>query len=135
MPYNKLLPLLLLIVVVALAAAYTMSASDQGYRGISPQAAWERLRSDEEIILIDVRTPEEYIQQRIPGAILLPVAEIAQRAAEVMPAKDTVYFLYCRSGNRSAQAAALLVSMGYTNVFDMGGIIAWPYATVSGQPQ
>ena len=132
---RKLLILLLIIGAVAFWAALTMSAADHGYDAISPQDAWERLNSDETIVLIDVRTPEEYVLQRIPGAVLLPLADIKSSAAEVMPEKDAAYFLYCRTGSRSAQAAALLVSMGYTNIYDLGGIISWPYETESGQPE
>lgn len=98
---------------------------------ISPEDAKARLDAGEEIILIDVRTKEEYDQEHIPGAILLPVDQVQNEAAEVMPDLDATYFVYCRSGNRSSVATALLASMGYKNIYDLGGIIDWPYETVS----
>ncbi|SCZ79797.1 rhodanese-like domain-containing protein [Acidaminobacter hydrogenoformans] len=98
---------------------------------ITPEDAKARMDAGEEIILIDVRTKEEYDQERIPGAILLPVDQVQKNAAEVMPDLDATYFVYCRSGNRSSIATALLASMGYKNIYDLGGIIDWPYETVS----
>lgn len=84
---------------------------------------------DSTIILIDVRTVEEYEAEHIPGAINLPVEEIGDLIGDEITNKSTKIILYCRSGNRSAQAASILSNMGYLSVFDMGGIIDWPYAT------
>jgi rhodanese-related sulfurtransferase len=90
---------------------------------------------DEEpaIILVDVRTQEEYIEEHIPGAILVPVDELENLAPEMMPDKEATYIVYCRSGNRSATAAQMLIDLGYQNIYDMGGIIDWPYETETGQ--
>lgn len=77
----------------------------------------------DEFLLIDVRTPAEYQAGHIPGAVLNPVAEIGTRLPEV--AKDFPLVVYCRSGNRSAQAAGILKQAGYTNVTDFGGINRW----------
>lgn len=89
----------------------------------------DMVRSDEDIILIDVRTPQEYRERRIPGSILLPDYEIRDRAADVIPDKDARIVVYCRSGRRSAQSAH---DMGYENVYDLGGINSWPHETISG---
>ena len=88
--------------------------------------------SGEPYILLDVRSESEFNEQRIDGAIVLPVDEISNRAAAVLPDKDTAILVYCRSGSRSATASNELVGMGYTNVYDIGGIIDWPYGTISG---
>jgi len=88
--------------------------------------------SGEPYILLDVRSESEFNEQRIDGAIVLPVDEIINRAAAVLPDKDTAILVYCRSGSRSATASNELVGMGYTNVYDIGGIIDWPYGTISG---
>lgn len=93
----------------------------------------EMVRSNQDIIMVDVRTPEEYREKRIPGSILLPDYEIRGRAAEVIPDKEAKIVVYCRSGRRSAQAARVLKDMGYSNVYDLGGIIDWPYETISGE--
>jgi|LFRM01.1.fsa_nt_gb rhodanese-related sulfurtransferase len=92
----------------------------------------DMVRSDEDIILIDVRTPQEYRERRIPGSILLPDYEIRDRAADVIPDKDARIVVYCRSGRRSAQSAHVLRDMGYENVYDLGGINSWPHETISG---
>ncbi len=99
---------------------------------INAEEAKARLDSEEGIILVDVRTPEEYREGHIPGAILLPVDEIFANAEAVIPDKEETYFIYCRSGNRSATASSQLVEMGYLNIYDLGGINDWPYEKVTG---
>ena len=97
---------------------------------ITPEEAKTRLDSEEEIILLDVRTQEEFDQGHIADALLLPVDQLSAKASEVIPDLEAVYFVYCRSGSRSGAAAAMMVEMGYQNVFDLGGILDWPYETV-----
>lgn len=97
---------------------------------ISPEEAKDNLDENPEIILLDVRTPSEYESEHIENAVLLPLDQINEKASEVIPAQEKIYYVYCRSGNRSATAAQLLVDMGYENIYDLGGIIDWPYDTV-----
>lgn len=97
---------------------------------ISPQDAKERLDSDEAIILVDVRTSEEYDSGHIPESILLPIDTLEKNATTQFPDLDATYFVYCRSGNRSAQAVRIMLGLGYTSVYDLGGIIDWPYEVV-----
>jgi len=79
-------------------------------------------------IILDVRTEEEYAAGHIPDAILLPVGTIsAETAAEVIPELDSVVLVYCRSGNRSKTASQALADLGYTNVYEFGGINDWSY--------
>ena len=96
-----------------------------------PQEEAKRIideRADE--IILDVREPEEYDSGHIHGAILLPVGLIDEECAEaVIPAKDAVVLVYCRSGNRSKTASAALAGLGYTNILEFGGINTWPYGT------
>ncbi len=103
------------------------------YRTLTPQEAKVRLDQDPAIRLVDVRTEAEYLERRLPNSLLIPDDEIATRAPTLLPKKDDTIFLYCRSGRRSRAAAMTLVELGYTNVYDVGGIIDWPYATVSGK--
>ena len=98
---------------------------------ISPEEAKESLDENSEIILLDVRTPSEYESGHIEGAVLLPLDNITEEASEVIPDNEKIYYVYCRSGNRSATAEQLLVDMGYKNIYDLGGIIDWPYDTVT----
>ncbi len=94
---------------------------------ITPEDAKGRLASEQGIVLLDVREPDEYAEGHIAGSVLLPLGDITAKVEVTVPDKDTVVFVYCRSGRRSALAADELVKMGYTQVFDLGGIIDWPY--------
>lgn len=85
---------------------------------------------NEDVILVDVRTQEEFDAGYIEGAILLPDYDIEANAEKILTDKDTKILVYCRSGRRSAAAAEKLVDMGYQNIYDMGGIIDWPYDIV-----
>ena len=96
-------------------------------RRITASQARARMQSYPDAIILDVRTQQEFDTGHIPGAILLPDYAIEAQAPYVLPDKDAMILIYCRSGNRSASAARLLVSMGYTNVYDFGGINSWPY--------
>ena len=82
-------------------------------------------------ILLDVRTPEEFAQMHIPGAINVPNETIGTEEIPELPNKDQLILVYCRSGNRSKQASEKLVALGYTNIVEFGGINDWPGETVS----
>jgi len=108
------------------------SSTAAGYQKIIAKEAKDLMDSGEPYILLDVRTDEEYAEERIDGAILIPDYEISDRAAAELPDKSALILIYCRSGRRSEIAANELLGMVYTNVYDFGGIIDWPYDTVSG---
>ncbi len=96
-------------------------------RAATPQEVYPRLPGDLDsgLILLDVRTPQEWAEDgHIAGATLIPLADLEARAPAELP-RDAEIVVYCRSGNRSQQAAALLLEAGYTNLSDMGGIIDW----------
>ena len=97
---------------------------------LSAEAAKAQLDADEDIVLVDVRTKEEFAAGHIPGAVCIPVDTIAA-GAELPFGVDVKLFVYCRSGSRSARAAKKLVELGYTDVTDIGGIINWPYEIVT----
>lgn len=101
------------------------------YEQITQEEAKEMMDT-EEVIILDVREQDEYDSGHIPGAVLLPVGTIDEEtAAEVIPEKDATVLVYCRSGNRSKTASSTLVELGYTNVYEFGGINTWPYETES----
>ncbi len=100
------------------------------YQAISPEDARE-LIGTEGVVLLDVRTQEEYQAGYIEGALLLPYDEIAQTIDKFAIDKDDTIIVYCRTGRRSAIAAEELIGMGYTSVYDMGGIYDWPYEIVT----
>ncbi|MDX1359244.1 MAG: rhodanese-like domain-containing protein [Clostridia bacterium] len=79
------------------------------------------------VTLVDVRTPGEFAQGYIPGAMLLPLDRLAIDASKKLPDKDAEILIYCLSGNRSRTATSLLSRAGYTNIKDIGGIGTWPY--------
>lgn len=90
---------------------------------ITPAEYQARFGADADHVLIDVRTPEEFASGHIPGAVNISVDQLAQRLSEIPQDKPVV--LYCRSGNRSNQAAQILERAGYTQIYDLGGIITW----------
>ena len=110
-----------------------VGCSDGGsatYEQISGAEAKALMDSENGYIIIDARTQSEYDEGHIPGAVLIPEYEIADRAEKELPDKEQLILVYCRSGRRSKIAAEELVKLGYTNVKEFGGIIDWEYETV-----
>ena len=101
--------------------------NENSYQQITQEAAKEMMDT-QEVVILDVREQHEYDSGHIPGAVLLPVGTItADTAAAVIDELDTVVLVYCRSGNRSKTASQALADLGYTNVYEFGGINDWPY--------
>ena len=101
---------------------------DTSYEQINAEAAKAVMDQQPEAVVLDVREPHEFENGHIPGAVLLPLGTIAEdTAAAVIPESDTTVLIYCRSGNRSKQAASALYELGYTNLYEFGGINDWPY--------
>ena len=110
-----------------------VGCSDSGaasYEQISGAEAKALMDSESGYIILDVREQDEYDEGHIPGAILIPYGEIADRAEKELPDKNQLILVYCRSGRRSKIAAEELVKLGYTNVKEFGGIIDWKYEIV-----
>ena len=97
---------------------------------IGADQALSILEDHPDAVLVDVRTPEEFAEGYIAGAVLLPVDEIKDRLNELPSDPETPIVLYCRSGRRSALAAEMLIEAGYRLVYDLGGILSWPYELV-----
>lgn len=115
--------------LVFLLAVSGCSVPEEGsdYMNISQKKAKEMMENLEEFVLLDARTEEEFSEGHIPGAIVIPHDEIFERAEAEIPEKDIPVFVYCRSGRRSKIAAEALVSLGYSEVYEFGGINTWPY--------
>ena len=94
---------------------------------VTADQALALLNQESDAILIDVRTEEEYLTGHIPDSVLMPVEDLSDRLSELPADKATALIVYCRTGRRSAEAADILRNAGYTRVFDLGGIISWPY--------
>lgn len=102
-----------------------------GYRQINQTTAQKMMEENENYIILDVRTEEEYNDGHIPDAVLLPNESIGETDdIELLPDKDQLIFVYCRSGRRSKEASKKLADLGYTNVYEFGGIIDWAGPTV-----
>ena len=97
------------------------------YENITAEAAKEIMDTESGYVILDVRTEEEFAEGHIKGAILIPDYEIAEWAESILPNKDQKILVYCRSGRRSKLAAEALLTLGYTNLWEFGGIIDWPY--------
>lgn len=100
------------------------------YLQIDSEKAKTIMETEKDYVILDVRTEEEYAEGHIPNAVLIPDYEIRERAEAELPDKDMLILVYCRSGNRSKTASAVLVERGYTNVVEFGGIRSWPYDIV-----
>ena len=103
------------------------TAVENNYQQITQEEAKEMMDTLD-VIVLDVREQEEFDSGNIPGAVLLPVGAITKdTAAAVIPELESEVLVYCRSGNRSKQASEALAALGYTNVYEFGGINTWPY--------
>ena len=103
------------------------SMKENSYQQITQETAKEMMDT-QDVVVLDVREQYEFDAGHIPGAMLLPVGTITKdTAASVIDDLDTVVLVYCRSGNRSKTASQALADIGYTNVYEFGGINTWPY--------
>ena len=124
---KKMLPMLLLLSLALTGCAASAPVSETNtYRRITMQEAMEMMAAEENHIILDVRTQQEYAAGHIPGAIVIPNETIGTKEIPQLPDKDQLIMVYCRSGNRSKQASDKLVKLGYTNIVEFGGIIDWP---------
>ncbi len=102
-----------------------------GYYQISQETAVKIMEAESGYIILDVRTLEEYNDSHIPGAICVPNEEIGTAEISELPDKEQLILVYCRSGRRSKEASKKLAAMGYTEIYEFGGIIDWTGETVS----
>ena len=117
---------LLGLAAAALLAIPGCSMAAKGYTKVSPEVGKEML-AKEKITLVDVREVQEFSAGHIPGAKLISLGTIEREAPKQLKDKKAKIMVYCRSGVRSKKAADQLLSLGYEEVYDLGGIIDWPY--------
>ncbi len=128
----------LLLLIGVLAACGGAGEEDGGsadggsYNKLTAEEAYDRINSGDHVAVVDVRTKEEYEKSHIEGALMIPSETIGEEPPAQLPDKDAEILIYSKSGEDSQQAAEKLIGLGYTNVFDFGGIKDWPYETVSG---
>ncbi|MGE4584750.1 MAG: rhodanese-like domain-containing protein [Sphaerochaeta sp.] len=125
--------------VVVVLVAMNLVPSKQATASSESQAVYRKITADEakammdgskSVTILDVRTPAEFASGHIEKAINIANETIGGQRPAGLPDLDATILVYCRSGNRSAQAANKLVAMGYTNIYDFGGLNTWKYGTV-----
>ena len=127
---KRIIPAMLSILLLLTGCAGA-GVEKNGYQQISQEQA-KTMMDAQQVVILDVREPEEFNAGHIPGAVLLPVGTITgDTAAAVIPALDSVVLVYCRSGNRSKAASDALSALGYTQIYEFGGINTWPYEVVT----
>lgn len=132
---RMMLMLLLLLLLTGCSGKKTVMDGDdmiQVYHKITQDTAKEMMTRDDGHVIVDVRRQDEYDAGHIPGAILIPNESIGTEQPKELPDLDQIILIYCRSGNRSKQASDKLIRMGYTNIYDFGGINTWTGEIVSG---
>lgn len=135
--------ILLIVGVIAIVSAIAFGVKNSGkvqnkekttvetvakkgeYKKVTSEEAKKMMETEKNYKIIDVRSLEEYNEGHIPNAILLPIENIVSGNLQELPDKNQLIMVYCRSGNRSRQAALKLIEQGYTNVVDFGGIKDW----------
>lgn len=129
MKKNLILVFLLILVFTAGCSvsgpAVDTEKSSPAFHQISQEEAKVMMAKDDGHVVVDVRRQDEYDAGHIPGAILVPNESIGCDSPEALLDYDQIILIYCRSGNRSKQAAQKLASMGYTNIYEFGGITTW----------
>ena len=124
--------LLVFILCITGCKANSTAVSDKisptkvnGYTQISQDEAKDMMARDDGHIIVDVRRQDEYDAGHIPGAIIIPNEDINTEQPKELPDLDQIILVYCRSGRRSKEASEKLAKMGYTNIYEFGGIITW----------
>ena len=127
-----------LAALLALLAGCTLSKTKKDTEDVAEKAAYHKISAEEayemmasqEVVVVDVRTREEYDGGHIENAVLVPNESIGSELPEALPDKEATLLIYCRSGRRSKDAAQKLLALGYQSVYDFGGVIDWPYELV-----
>ncbi len=117
--------LLFLLCVGALLTGCAAKSQPGTYRRVDQDTAMDLMESEQDYIILDVRTYDEYDEGHIPGAICIPNQIIDEEPLPELEDMDQLILVYCRSGRRSKDAAEKLASIGYTNVVEFGGILSW----------
>ncbi len=124
--------LLVLLAALILTGCAAGELPEANYRQIGMEEAVALMETEEDYILLDVRTHGEFEAGHIPGAICIPNETIGDAEIPELPDLEQLILVYCRSGNRSKQASQKLAALGYSNVVEFGGIIDWPGEIIGG---
>lgn len=113
------------IAAIATYLAYAKGWILTDFESISPKQAYTLMKNESNVILLDVRTPEEFSSEHIEGAILIPVQKLSENLSKLDNAKEKKIIVYCHSGTRSVAASRILVKNGFTPLNVTGGISEW----------
>lgn len=115
----------LFILIIMMLVGCTANADGNSYTQINQETAKKMMEADDGHVVVDVCRQDEYDAGHIPGAILIPNESIGNDPPEALSDNNQIILIYCRTGNRSKQAAGKLAAMGYTNIYEFGGIVDW----------
>lgn len=128
---KKVILIIIIVIMIIIGVVCIMNRKEKNIENeviikhVSMNDIVQIMEENENYIILDVRTLEEYNQGHIPNAICIPNETIDENVVNKLPDKDQMILVYCRSGNRSKQAAEKLKKLGYTNLIEFGGIIDW----------
>ena len=117
--------IMILVSVIMIMGLTGCEKKDMSYTQISMEEAVAMMETEENYIILDVRTTEEFAEKHIPNAINIPNETIGSEELAELPDKNQLILVYCRSGNRSKQASEKLAALGYANIYEFGGINDW----------
>ena len=120
----------ILLSLLSLTGCAAPVSQNYTYRQISMSEAITMMEKEKDYIILDVRRPDEFAEKHIPNAINIPNETIGSEELAELPDKNQLILVYCRSGNRSKQASEKLAALGYTNIYEFGGINDWAGETV-----
>ena len=126
---------LLILIAFILCVGVMLMDNRALYTSISMDEAAAMIKTETDYVLLDVRTELEFNEKHIPGAMNIPNESIISDNIKELPDKDQLILVYCRSGNRSKQAAQKLGEFGYSNVYEIGGILDWNGLKVSSKDE
>lgn len=126
--------IILILLTVLLCLTSCSTEEKMIYHQISQEEAKQMMARDDGHIIVDVRRQDEYDAGHIPGAILIPNESIGTERPEQLSDKNQIILIYCRSGRRSKEAAQKLANIGYTNIYEFGGIIDWTGEIITEEP-
>ncbi len=113
------------IVVLVLLIGCGSGSTDLSYKNIDAPTAY-KMSTQDDTLLLDVRTPAEYVQGHIENSVLIPVQVLKRDYTKILAHKDKKILIYCRSGNRSVTASNILLNNGFNRIYNLkGGIKAW----------
>ncbi|MBQ6297597.1 MAG: rhodanese-like domain-containing protein [Selenomonadaceae bacterium] len=121
----------LMILIVALCAG--CGGEKITYKSLTHDEAIKMIGENPNVIVLDVRTPDEYEKKHIPNAILVPLEELREGNFASLPDKNQTILIYCWTGRRAQDSAQILVDKGYKNVYEFGGIADWKGPIVNGE--